>query len=658
MQSGLPPTEEDSPSKIEGSSSSPRVPPTNTNAALWITTTTLLFDSEWSITYAVHTEEASQILQSRDARGEGLLEFLSPLSHRIQGLDKKALIERIEPYMTQLGLWDQSAFKTFRIHIYANTEGGLCRVETRVSQPAETRSDRSPAPPASTTVVTDPSPSRAPNWIESLDEHWPTVAFVQNSNGGLTAASESIFQFTGRAPEEFLGDPDLLWKVIHEGDRDGIKNNPQHPPSLSQGSSRRFRIRHLSSGQIRYIMEYRRALPDGGSEGIWLDVSRETIAEKRLSSASWKETLGILTVGMAHDFSNILSGIISLSETFLFQLQEGNALETDAEVGMKLIQSNAKQATQLVQRIVRLHKGEAVERTYQDLNELVSEVSQLINKVLPRNIEVQLERQDEELPIYVDIVELRQVLINLALNAADAMPLGGWIRLTTRRLTTPPLFQQLVGTVPSSSIIALEIGDCGHGIAQKHLKTIFDPFFTTKYHNKGSGLGLYNSRRFIDKQGGAIGVNTKLNEGTTFSILMPEATFTEAEQEFQSEQMQQQVVIAGDNHSQVSATMGVLKEREFHVSTAQFEDDVLGQIEAAYQHQVGVILLADGPTANPLRLVPRIKKSFPKAKILLVISGCNPDELPTNITRQADRSIESDAPQSELIYALTELFRS
>ena len=628
------------------------------HSSLWITSSTLVFDHAWQVIDATHTENASPTITSIQPIEGELEAILTQLCPRLQSISRSQIVAETRPFSTQFGLWDQDAFRNYRIHIYANPSGGICRIETRIPQPERIShpTERPIRKKDSGDSAGELIPKTTHDWIQATDELWPMVAFVQAPDRSLVMASESIFQFTGRSPGEFLEHPELYWEIIHDADANNLKKPPHYAPSNKKPRVSRFRVRHLDSGQVRYVTEYRKHIYGGLEECVWIDISRETIAEKRLSSAAWKETLGILTVGLAHDFSNILSGIISLSESFLSELAAGASLEKDAEVGMKLIKSNAQQATQLVQRIVHLHKGEAAERTYQDLNSVVEEVSQLINKVLPRHVEVRLQQDSEELPIYVDIVELRQVLINLALNAADAMPLGGWIRLSTRRLSELPLFQQLVGTIPASSIIALEVSDCGHGISAKNLETIFDPFFTTKYHNKGSGLGLYNSRRFIEKQGGAIGVNTRINEGTTFSILMPEATFTEAEQEFEAEQLRQQVVIAGENHQEVRAINETLKDNEFQIVTAQFEDDVLGQIESAYRHQVGVVLLANSQSDQTLSLVPRIKRSFPKAKILLVISGCNPDEIPPNIARQADRSICADVPQSELIHTLSEVF--
>ncbi|MDB4798562.1 hypothetical protein OAH36_03085, partial [Verrucomicrobia bacterium] len=179
------------------------------------------------------------------------------------------------------------------------------------------------------------------------------------------------------------------------------------------------------------------------------------------------------------------------------------------------------------------------------------------------------------------------------------------------------------------------------------------------FHSRSvcSGLFTIQTAIFIAYPLARFSGSSSVNEGTTFSILMPEATFTEAEKEFEAEQLRQQVVIAGECREEIRAINETLKDYEFQIVTSQFEDDVLEQIERAYRHQVGVVLLANSRTATTLSLVPRIKRSFPKAKILLVISGCNPDEIPTNITRQADRSICSDVPQSELAHALSEVFQ-
>src|SRR5687768_7848488 len=140
------------------------------------------------------------------------------------------------------------------------------------------------------------------------------------------------------------------------------------------------------------------------------------IAEKRLASAVWKETLGVLTMGLAHDFSNIMAGIYSLSETYQSALQQ----EDDHFQGFGLIKRNSLQATQLVQRILSLHQGKVGQRNYYSANELVTDTLEIVRKTV-RRISLHTNFSADQLPLYIDPVEFRQVLVNLTLNASDAM---------------------------------------------------------------------------------------------------------------------------------------------------------------------------------------------------------------------------------------------
>jgi signal transduction histidine kinase len=269
-----------------------------------------------------------------------------------------------------------------------------------------------------------------------------------------------------------------------------------------------------------------------GYEGVWLDVTRQTIAERRLSSAAWKETLSVLTMGLAHDFGNVMAGIHALSESFLDQVGDGHEFNE----GLTLIKKNAQQASQLVHRIINLHQGRTGESNYHNLNEITTDLADLVRKIIPRRMELAVELAAEALPVYVDAVELRQVVINLVLNAIDAMPPAGRLVLRTSGFVTLPPLESFQGALPRVPAACLSVQDNGCGIKPRHLASIFDAFFTTKPVNKGSGLGLYNARLFIDKHRGAITVDTKEGEGSSFHLWLPQADFTEAETEARSNQ--------------------------------------------------------------------------------------------------------------------------
>ena len=138
--------------------------------------------------------------------------------------------------------------------------------------------------------------------------------------------------------------------------------------------------------------------------------------------------------------------------------------------------------------MINLHLGQTGERNYHNLNEIAADLVELVGKILPRRICIRTELAAQSLPVYVDVVELHQVVINLLLNAADAMPQGGNLTLRTSRHEVLPPLENVKGVTPRLPCICLTIEDTGCGIKERHLASIFDPFFTTK--SKGSGLAF------------------------------------------------------------------------------------------------------------------------------------------------------------------------
>ena len=403
---------------------------------------------------------------------------------------------------------------------------------------------------------------RAEAQLKSLTERWPGVIFSQRADFSFRFVSPQIEALTGVSVAEWQSKPHLFWHVIHEGDAEELRQQLKQGRQSGQTFTSTYRVRHAQTGRVAYVMEHRQAHVSRGGlilgyDGVWLDVTRQTIAEKRLSSAAWKETLSVLTMSLAHDFGNVMAGIHALSESFLDQVGDGHEFNE----GLTLIKKNAQQASQLVHRIINLHQGKTGDSNYHNLNEITTDLADLVRKIIPRRMELTVELATEALPVYLDVVELRQVVVNLVLNAIDAMPQTGRLVLrtssnskgsvngiVTSALSVPlagsfsdvtiPLTDpvSIVGTLPRLPAACLSVQDNGCGIKPRHLGSIFDPFFTTKPMNKGSGLGLYNARLFIDKHRGAITVDSKEGAGTTFHLWLPQADFTEAAAEARSSQ--------------------------------------------------------------------------------------------------------------------------
>src|SRR5688572_7885790 len=278
---------------------------------------------------------------------------------------------------------------------------------------------------------------RAEAQVKLLSGKWPGVLFSQRADYTFSFVSRKIEDWTGISTDAWAKRPQKFLDVVHEQDAGELQSQLARCRT-GEAVTTTFRVRHTQTGKVTYILERREAVLSRnglvlGYDGAWIDVTRQMIAEKRLASAVWKETLGVLTMGLAHDFSNIMAGIYSLSETYQLSMQQGD----DLYQGFGLIKRNSMQATQLVQRILSLHQGKVGQRNYYSVNELVTDALEVMRRTVFRTT-LHTEFSTEQLPLYVDPIALRQVLVNLTLNAADAMPDGGDIYYFTELIPEMP----------------------------------------------------------------------------------------------------------------------------------------------------------------------------------------------------------------------------
>ena len=500
---------------------------------------------------------------------------------------------------------------------------------------------------------------RAEAQVDNLVNHWPGIVFSQRADLSFHFVSPKIEMLTGIAASEWRRQPQLLWRVVHEGDTKELEQQLRRAGQAHEGVTSTYRIRHAHTGRVTYVLEYRQALRAAnglilGYEGVWLDVTRQTIAETRLSSAAWKETLALLTMGLAHDFSNIIAGIHSLSEVFQSQVGQDHPFQE----GLTLIQRNAMQASQLVHRILNLHHGRVGERNYHDLNELVTDMKDLARKIVPRRIELETALATQPLPLYVDAVEFRQVFINLIINAVDAMPQGGKLRLEASRCEAYPPMQFVQGELPSVPAICLMIQDNGSGIPARNVPNIFDPFFTTKPLNKGSGLGLYNARLFTEKHHGAVSVDSTPKAGTTFRVWLPQADFTEAEREqSHATSARRTLLVIGQPGPALEGVVEFLRQNGYYVVMAYSEDSAHEMLLSPDYLFSGVMLLAAAEPVLSSTLFREIERYRMPVKIILQIVGSNQDELDTQILKRLDLLIPPDLGAHEILAKLNAIFQ-
>lgn len=499
---------------------------------------------------------------------------------------------------------------------------------------------------------------RAEARLNNLMHSWPGIIFSQRADFSFQFTSPRIQDLTGIPAEQWLTQAPDFWSVVHEADADDLNQQCRRAAKERAGVTSTFRIRNLKTGRVAHVMEHRQAVVSTSGvvicyEGFWLDVTREKIAERRLSAAAWKETLAALAMGLAHDFSNIMAGIFSLSESFIAQVDAAHPFHE----GLNLIRDNAWQASQLVQRMMSLHRAQTGEQNYHDLNENLTELADLVQRMLPRRILIEIELAPQQLPVYVDMVELRQVILNLALNSAEAMPQRGKLVFQTRLCESPvasPLYMQ--GKFPRFPCVCLSARDTGTGIAPRHLPFVFDPFFTTKPISKGSGLGLYNARLFVEKHCGAISVVSQEGVGTEFSLWLPLADFSEAERaECAVVQQRPSILLVGEVGLLQDSTAEFLRTHGYYVMQV-FIPEGAKDVLTAEDNQFRAVMILAGPTERAfLDMVGQLRKQHPTLLVILHLVGGEPDQIPAHVLPQLHLLIANDMSEVEMIRNLNRL---
>ena len=501
---------------------------------------------------------------------------------------------------------------------------------------------------------------RSESQLEKLVQRWPGVLFSQRADFSFQFVSAKIEELTGVTADLWRNQPRRFWDVVHEADVEEFKHQCEQAAQSPNGVTTTYRIRHAVTGKVSYVMEHRQASVSKsgtvfGYDGFWLDITRQTIAEKRLSTSVWKETLALLTMGLAHDFGNLLSGIISLTELILSQTKP----EDKHASTLNMIKQSSLQASHLVQRVVSLHRSQTGVRQYLDLNQAVPELVELVGKVLPRRVRIQTELPPGQLPVYMDAVEFRQVLLNLALNAADAMPNRGSLVFRVAAHTTARELTHFQGQFPRLPCVCLSVQDNGSGIAPRHLPHLFDPFFTTKPLTKGSGLGLYNARMFVEEHGGAISVESTPGAGATFHLWLPQADFTEADRlAAQQAEQRRKLLLVGQPGFSTDSITEFLRTHNFHIVATHTVTRALELLASEESNLDGVMMLAEPGDATLLGLIPELRDHYPAKHIILQLIGGSADLVEQRLLEKADLVLASDATESVVLKKLNAQFRA
>lgn len=247
------------------------------------------------------------------------------------------------------------------------------------------------------------------------------------------------------------------------------------------------------------------------------DVTDLKQSEEQLYRAQRMESIGTLAGGIAHDLNNVLSPILMS----IGMLQGDESIEKLGEPWLSIIRENTERGADLIRQVLTFARGAEGEKASVDLSPLVKDLIQVLKETLPKNVTVEFNIRPELALVSADPTQIHQVLMNLAVNARDAMPDGGTLTITAKNTTLDKTDVRMNSEAHPGKYVLLGVKDTGTGISPAVINRIFDPFFTTKEIGKGTGLGLSTALSIVKSHGGFINTYSEQNLGTAFSVYLP-----------------------------------------------------------------------------------------------------------------------------------------
>jgi len=361
------------------------------------------------------------------------------------------------------------------------------------------------------------------------------------------------------------------------------------------------------------------------------DITEWKQLEIQFLQAQKMESVGRLASGIAHDLNNLFTVLSGYSQLSLMDLKEDGPLREN----LLEIKKTIHKASQLTNRLLAISRHQVMDMKLVDLNQLVRDLENILVRTIGEDIELVTHLDEEVGRVKTDPTQMEQVILNLVVNARDAMPNGGRLVIETRNVDLDETYAQTHFNISPGRFVLLSIRDTGCGMTPEIKERIFDPFFTTKTKEKGTGLGLSTVYNIIKQSGGNIWVYSEPGQGSTFKIYLPRVeqdavskdSSSHRDEKIEFPHGKETLLFVEDEVSLRSLSSRILRNQGYTVLEASNGEEALGLVRRSMDRSIH-LLITDlvMPQMGGKQLVEEFKRLYPEARILF-ISGYGEEEI-------------------------------
>ncbi len=349
---------------------------------------------------------------------------------------------------------------------------------------------------------------------------------------------------------------------------------------------------------------------------IMRDITERKKVEAQLLRAQRMESIGTLAGGIAHDLNNVLSPILMAVEVLRMK-----HTDEESQTWLRILNESAQRGAAMVKQVLSFARGTGGERTLLNPKHLLAEFVSIMRETFPKSIEIKFNLPSGLWPVSADVTGLNQVLMNLAVNARDAMPAGGVLTLRAENATVDENYARMRVEAAAGNYVKVTVEDTGVGMTHEVLGRIFDPFFTTKGVGKGTGLGLSTALAILKTHGGFMDVHSEIGRGSSFTAYLPAADIGEQVREEKSKAelptgKGQLVLVVDDEEAIRQITKGTLEAFGYRVLSAGDGTEAVALYAPMKDEIACVITDMMMPFMDGLATIRALKRLNPAVKII------------------------------------------